>query len=133
VILRLCSSALIVDRRTWEPVTCLCLPKGSPGNLPVKQVASGRDAWEVTFEDVKNPAHEAAFTPDGKFSTMMNNLRQNNMPIFDPSDTDPRQWKKVTFVEDPEWVGECPSPFHPLFLDRPPQDVRLGAFVQAPQ
>src|SRR3954453_5944760 len=54
-----------VDRKSWEPVTCLHMPKGSPGNLPVKKVASGPDAWEVTFEDVENPAHEAGFSPDG--------------------------------------------------------------------
>ena len=41
------------------------------------------------------------------------------MPIFDTSDPDPRQWKKVTFVEDPKWVGEYPSPFHLCFsMDR---------------
>jgi len=41
---------------------------------------------------------------------MMNNIRQNNMPVFDTSDPDPRQWKKITFVKDPSWVGDYPSP-----------------------
>jgi thiocyanate desulfurase len=119
VILRMCSAALIVDRSTWEPVTCLHMPKGSPGNLPVKKVGAGPDTWEVTFEDVKNPAHEAGFSPDGNNFVMMNNLRQNNIAVFDTSDPDPRQWKKLTFVEDPEWVGEYPSPFHVCFsMDR---------------
>ena len=119
LILRMCAAALIVDRTTWEPVTCLHMPKGSPDNLPVKKVGSAPDVWEVVFEDVKNPAHEAGFSPDGHFFTMMNNLRQNNMPVFDTSDPDPRRWKKVTFVEDPEWVGEYPSPFHLCFsMDR---------------
>ena len=119
LIFRMCAAALIVDRTTWEPVTCLHMPKGSPDNLPVKKVGSAPDVWEVAFENVKNPAHEAGFSPDGRFFTMMNNLRQNNMPVFDSSDPDPRRWKKVTFVEDPEWVGEYPSPFHLCFsMDR---------------
>jgi hypothetical protein len=95
------------------------MPKGSPDNLPVKKVGSAPDVWEVVFDDVKNPAHEAGFSPDGRFFTMMNNLRQNNMPVFDTSDPDPRRWKRVTFVEDPEWVGDYPSPFHLCFsMDR---------------
>jgi hypothetical protein len=54
LILRMCAAAIIVDRTSWEPVTCLHMPKGSPGNLPIKKVASGPDAWEVQFEDVKS-------------------------------------------------------------------------------
>jgi hypothetical protein len=115
LVLRMAAAALIVDRRTWEPVTCLHMPEGSPGNLPVKKVSSGPDAWEIVFDDVKNPAHEAGFSPDGKFFTMMNNLRQNNMPVFDTSDEDPRKWKKVTYVKDEAWKGEFPSPFHLCF------------------
>src|SRR4029453_17881001 len=54
-----------------------------------------------------------------KFFTMMNNIRQNNMPVFDTSDADPRNWKKFTFVKDPSWVGDYPSPFHLCFsMDR---------------
>src|SRR5262249_40904574 len=107
--------ALIVDRKTWEPVTCLHMPEGSPGNLPVKKVSSGPDTWEVAFADVKCPGHEAGFSPDGRVFTMMNNLRQNNMAVFDTSAADPRAWKKVTFVNDPSWKGEYPSPFHLCF------------------
>src|SRR5262249_60635746 len=91
LIRRVASAARVLHRRTWEPVTCLHMPEGSPGNLAVKKVASGPDVWEVQFEDVKCPAHEAGFSPDGKTFTMMNNLRQNNMPAFDTSDEDPRK------------------------------------------
>jgi hypothetical protein len=115
LILRMASAALVMDRQTWEPVTCLHMPEGSPGNLPVKKVASGPDVWEVQFEDVKCPAHEAGFSPDGKTFTMMNNLRQNNMPVFDTSDEDPRKWRKTVFVKDETWKGEFPSPFHVAF------------------
>lgn len=115
LINRMAACAIIIDRQNWEPVTCLHMPEGSPGNLPVKKVSSGPDVWEIQFDDVKNPAHEAGFSPDGKTFTMMNNLRQNNMPIFDSSDADPRKWKKVTYVKDPKWVGEYPSPFHLCF------------------
>jgi hypothetical protein len=47
---------------------------------------------------------------------MMNNITQNNMPVFDTSDPDPRKWRKTsTFVKDPLWKGEFPSPFHLCF------------------
>ena len=133
LILRMCAAALIVDRTTWEPVTCLHMPKGSPDNLPVKKVGSAPDVWEVVFEDVKNPAHEAGFSPDGSFFTMMNNLRQNNMPVFDTSDPDPRRWKKGDVRRGPGVGRRLPQPVPPLFLDGPHQDVRLGAVAEAAQ
>lgn len=106
LVLRMQAAALVLDRKTWEPVCCLHTPEGSPGNLPVKKVASGPDTWEVQFKDGKCVAREAGFSPDGKFFTMMNNITQNNMSIFDTADPDPRKWKKITFVKNPEWVGE---------------------------
>jgi thiocyanate desulfurase len=115
LVLRMPAAAMIIDRTTWEPACCLHMPEGSPGNLPVKKVASGPDVWEVKFDDCKCVAHEAGFSPDGKFFTMMNNIQQNNMPVFDSSDPDPRKWKKFTFIKDPKWVGEYPSPFHLCF------------------
>jgi hypothetical protein len=120
LILRMPAAAIIMDRKTWEPVCCLHTPEGSPGNLPVKKVANSPDTWEVKFDNCKCVAHEAGFTPDGNFFTQMNNLTQNNMAVFDTSDADPRNWKKLsTFVKDPAWVGEYPSPFHLCFsMDR---------------
>jgi thiocyanate desulfurase len=35
--------------------------------------------------------------------------------LFDTSDPDPRQWKKITFVKDAAWTGEFPGPFHLCF------------------
>jgi hypothetical protein len=90
-------------------------PEGSPGNLPVVKVSSDPDVWDIQFDDIKCVGHEAGFTPDGKHYLMMNNIRQNNMAVFDTSDLDPRKWKKVTFVKDPKWVGDFPSPFHLCF------------------
>jgi hypothetical protein len=115
MIIRMCSASVIVDRKTWEPVTCLHNPEGSPGNLPVKKVGTDPDIWEIEFPDIKCVGHEAGFSPDGKFYTMMNNIRQNNMAVFDTSDADPRNWKKITFVKDDKWVGDYPSPFHLCF------------------
>lgn len=115
LILRMPAAALIVDRKNWEPICCLHTPEGSPDNLPIKKVSSSPDAWEVVFEDCKCVAHEAGFSPDGKAFTMMNNITQNNMAVFDTSDPDPTRWKKTTFVKDPKWVGEFPSPFHLCF------------------
>ena len=115
LIIRMLSAAIILDRTTWEPVCVLHNPEGSPGNLKITRVASSPDVWECTFDDVKCVGHEAGFSPDGKHFTMMNNIQQNNMAVFDTSDPDPTQWKKVTYVKDPNWIGEYPSPFHLCF------------------
>jgi len=115
LILRMPAAALILNRDTGEPVTCLHTPEGSPGNLPVKHVSNSPESWEVKFDDCKCVAHEAGFTPDGRHFAMMNNIKQNNMAIFDTADQDPQKWKKVTFVKDPAWVGDYPSPFHLCF------------------
>jgi hypothetical protein len=115
LINRMPAAALVIDRRNWEPVCCLHTPENSPDNLPVRKVGNNPDVWQVEFSDCKCVAHEAGFTPDGKFFAMMNNIAQNNMAVFDTSATDPRRWRKVNFVKDPAWVGEYPSPFHLCF------------------
>ena len=115
LIIRMLSAAIIIDRQTWEPVTVLHNPEGSPGTLKINKIGTGPDIWECEFEDVKCVGHEAGFSPDGKHFTMMNNIMQNNMAVFDTQDPDPRNWKKITFVKDPAWVGEYPSPFHLCF------------------
>jgi hypothetical protein len=115
LIIRMLSCAVIVDRTTWEPVACLHNPDGSPDNLEVKRVFSNPDTWEVKFDDIKCVGHEAGFSPDGKIFTMMNNIKQNNMAVFDTSDKDPRNWKRFAFVTDPKWKGDYPSPFHLCF------------------
>jgi hypothetical protein len=113
VVVRLAGAGVIIDRQTFEPVACLHTPEGGPGNLPVKKVDD--DAWQIEFEGVKCPSHEAGFSPDGRWFTMMNNLRQNNIAVFDTSAADPAKWTKHTFVKDPAWVGESPSPFHMVY------------------
>jgi len=115
LINRMANCAIILDRTTWEPVTCLHMPENSPGNLPIKKTGSEPDAWNIELEDVKCMGHEAGFSPSGKNFVMMNNIQQNNMAVFDTSHPDPRQWKKITFVKDAKWVGEFPSPFHLCF------------------
>ncbi|MFA5919869.1 MAG: hypothetical protein WC856_01090 [Methylococcaceae bacterium] len=115
LIVRMASAAIILDRTNFEPVCVLHMPEGSPGNLPIVKVSSDPDTWEVNFTDIKCVGHEAGFSPDGRHFTMMNNIQQNHMAVFDTSNPDPRQWQKVTFVKDPAWVGEFPSPFHLCF------------------
>lgn len=115
LILRMVSAAIIVDRTTFEPVCVLHMPEGSPGNLPITKVSSKPDTWAASFEDIKCVGHEAGFSPNGRHFTMMNNIQQNNMAVFDTADPDPRRWKKITFVKDPAWIGEFPSPFHLCF------------------
>jgi thiocyanate desulfurase len=115
LIIRMVSAAVIIDRETWEPVCCLHNPEGSPDNLKVVKVTADPDTWDITFDDVKCVGHEAGFSPNGKFFTMMNNIKQNNMAVYDTSNADPRQWKRFTFVKDKSWVGDYPSPFHLCF------------------
>lgn len=115
LIIRMLSAAVIIDRTTWEPVACLHNPEGSPDNLKVTRVYSNPDTWEIKFDDVKCVGHEAGFSPNGKIFTMMNNIKQNNMAVFDTSNADPRKWNRFTFVKDPSWVGDYPSPFHLCF------------------
>jgi hypothetical protein len=66
----------------------------------------------VDLPAVGNPIHESGFNPTGNHLCIMNNLRANNVSVFDTSAADPRQWKRVTFLKDAEWKGEYPSPFH---------------------
>jgi DNA-binding beta-propeller fold protein YncE len=52
------------------------------------------------------------FRSERQVFTMTNNTRQNSMGVFDCSDPDPRNWKRVAQVKDPGWTGSTPSPFH---------------------
>jgi hypothetical protein len=115
LIIRMLSCAVMIDRKTMEPVACLHNPEGSSDNLKVTKVSSNPDTWEVKFDDIKCVGHEAGFSPDGKIFTMMNNIKQNNMAVFDSSSADPREWKRITFVKDPTWTGDYPSPFQLCF------------------
>jgi hypothetical protein len=65
LILRMVSSAIILDRGTFEPICVLHMPEGSPGNLPITKVATEPDTWEVSFDDIKCVGHEAGFSMDG--------------------------------------------------------------------
>lgn len=115
LIIRMLSTAVIVDRRTYEPVACLHMPEGSDDNLKVTKMHGNPDTWEIKFDNIKCVGHEAGFSPDGKIFTMMNNIQQNNMAVFDTSHADPKEWKRFAFVKDPKWVGQFPSPFHLCF------------------
>ncbi len=115
LIIRMLSCAVIIDRTTWEPVACLHNPEGSPDNLQIHKVHTTPDTWEIKFDDIKCVGHEAGFSPDGKNFAMMNNIKQNNMAVFDTSSPDPKNWKRIAFVKDPAWKGDYPSPFHLCF------------------
>jgi hypothetical protein len=124
---RMCGGVIVLDRRNWEPVCFLygCDKKlgGSDvspneSNLPVKKVYSNPDTWEITLPEVRNPVHEAGFNPAGDHFVIMNNLRANNVAVFDVSNrNDPTKWKRQTFVRHDEWPPnkEYPSPFHLCF------------------
>src|SRR6266446_3419001 len=77
---------------------------------PVKKIDN--DHWEVTFDKIFSPGHEIGFSPDGRLLCMRNNLRENDCSVFDSSEPDPRNWKKIAHIEGPLWVGKYPNPFH---------------------
>jgi len=110
--LRMCGGGFIIDRANFEPICYIQANEGSRDNFPVRKVSGSPDTWEVELPAVGNPIHESGFNPQGNFLCVMNNLRANNVAVFDTADNDPRNWKRVTFVKDPEWQGEFPSPFH---------------------
>jgi thiocyanate desulfurase len=113
-VIRLCGGTVILDaENNFEPVAFLQFNKDAPNQYPVIKIDS--DHWQVTFDKVFSPGHEIGFSPDGRFFCMMNNLRENNCSVFDSSDPDPRNWKKIAHIEDPLWRGKYPNPFHMVF------------------
>jgi hypothetical protein len=109
---RMLGGGWVVDRTTFEPVCFLQANEGSQGNYPIAKLSNNPEVWEVTLPAVGNPIHESGFNPSGNHFCMMNNLRANNVAVFDTTDPDPRKWARQTFVKDPDWSGEYPSPFH---------------------
>jgi thiocyanate desulfurase len=113
-VVRLCGGQVILDaENNFEPVAFLQFNKDSQDQYPVIKIDG--DHWEVRFDKIYSPGHEVGFSPDGRFLCMMNNLRENNCSVFDSSDPDPRNWKKIAHVEDPLWRGKYPNPFHMVF------------------
>ena len=114
VTLRMFAVGVVIDRTTMEPVACISSPDGTPNdNIPVRKIADG--IWDIQLDTVITSGHECGFSPNGKWFTMTNNTRQNSMGVFDCSDPDPRNWKRVTQVKDAGWTGSTPSPFHIAF------------------
>jgi thiocyanate desulfurase len=113
-VIRLCGGQVILDvESNFDPVAFLQFNKDAPNQYPVTKIDN--DHWEVKFDKIFSPGHEIGFSPDGRFLVMMNNLRENNASVFDSSDPDPRNWKKIAHVEDPLWRGRYPNPFHMVF------------------
>jgi len=125
-IVRLCGGQVILDaENNFEPVTFIQFNKDSPDHYPVTKIDN--DHWEVKFDKIFSPGHEVGFSPDGRFCCMMNNLRENNCSVFDSSDPDPRNWKKIAHVEDPLWRGKYPKPVPYGILDGRLEAVSVGA------
>lgn len=112
---RMCGGVIVIDRNNWEPVCFLYAPGQGPSNVPIKKITGNPDTWEITLPQVANPVHEAGFNPSGDHFVIMNNLRANDVAVFDVGSTDPLKWKRVANVTDPSWRGEYPSPFHLCF------------------
>jgi thiocyanate desulfurase len=113
-VVRLCGGQVILDaENNFEPAAFLQFNKDAPNQYPINKIDN--DHWEVTFDKIFSPGHEVGFSPDGRFLCMMNNLRENNCSVFDSSDPDPRNWRKIAHIEDPLWRGKYPNPFHMVF------------------
>jgi len=114
VSLRTLGLCVVVDRqKNYAPVATLYGPKGGPDQYEVHP--AGDDTWMVKLDTVISPAHQAGFSPTGERFAFMNGVRQNNVAVFDSSSSDPTQWKKMTFVEHPDWRGAYPNTFHMVF------------------
>ena len=112
--LRTLGVSIIHDRQKgYVPVAALYGPKGGPDQYEIR--AAGADVWQVKIDRVLSPGHEAGFSPTGEHYLFMNGIRQNNVAVFETRDSDPRNWKKMTFVEDPAWRGSFPNTFHMVF------------------
>jgi thiocyanate desulfurase len=114
---RMCGGVIVIDRKNdFKPICYLYAPEDNKtSNFPVTQVSDNPDTWEIKLKTVGNPVHEAGFNPAGDHFVIMNNLRANNVAVFNVADADPTKWKRETFVRDDEWRGEYPSPFHLCF------------------
>src|SRR5262249_6706728 len=58
------------------------------------------------------PGHQIGFSPDGGVLCPINNPREDNSSEGDSSNPQPRNWKKITHIDDPLCVGKDPKPFH---------------------
>jgi hypothetical protein len=113
-IIRMLGGCVIHDSQNgMTPVAYCSFPSQSPDTYPVEQV--DEDTWRVVIDRVYSPGHELGFTPDGNHLVMMNNGLENSVGIFDSSDPDPSQWRKIKQIIDPTWGKRYPSPFHMAF------------------
>ena len=109
------------------------MPEGSPGNLPIKKVASDPDVWEVNFTDIKCVGHEAGFSPDG---TALHDDEQHpaeqhgGVRHVRPR---PPPVEENHFRQGSGLGRRIPESVPSLFLDGRQQDVRLGALPQTAQ
>ena len=107
-IIRMLGGCVIHDvENGMTPVAYCAFPSESPDTYPVEQI--DEDTWQVVIDKVYSPGHELGFSPDGNHLVMMNNGLENSVGIFDSSDPDPTQWKKIKQIIDPTWK-RYPSP-----------------------
>lgn len=113
-IIRMLGGCVVHDAANqMTPVAYCAFPSASPDTYPVEQIDA--DTWQVVIDRVYSPGHELGFSPDGNHLVMMNNGLENSVGIFDSSDPDPRQWRKIKQIIDPTWGKRYPSPFHMAF------------------
>lgn len=114
--LRMCGGAIVVDRKDWNPICFLSANEHADAVTPLKRISRSPETWEFKIPKVHNPIHETGFNPAGNHLVMMNNLRANNVAVFDVKNSNPLKWKRRTKpVRHDTWVGEYPSPFHVCF------------------
>ena len=127
-IIRMLGGCVVHDSHdNMSPVAYCAFPSESPDQYPVTQV--DEDTWEVVIDKVFSPAHELGFSPDGNSLIMMNNGLENSVGVFDSSDPEPINWRKIHQITDPTWGSRYPSPFHMAFT---PDSKKLYLVVLSP-
>jgi hypothetical protein len=127
-IIRMLGGCVVHDAENqMTPVAYCAFPSASPDTYPVQHI--DEDSWQVVIDKVHSPGHELGFSPDGNHLVMMNNGLENSVGIFDSSNPDPRQWKKIKQIIDPTWGKRYPSPFHMAFT---PDGKKMYLVVLSP-
>ncbi len=127
-IIRMLGGCVIHDSKdAMRPVAYCAFPSESADQYPLTQIDD--DTWEVEIDQVFSPGHELGFSPDGNALIMMNNGLENSVGVFDSSDPDPRNWKKIHQIIDPTWGKRYPSPFHMAFT---PDSKKMYLVVLSP-
>lgn len=107
VLLRRLGATAVIDTRTWTPVSVMGCGMGAPDHYEL--IRHTGYTWVYHVDPVPTPMHEAGFVTNGEHFISCNNVLQNNNAVFESGDSDPKKWKKITFIEG---YGKTHLPLH---------------------